>query len=60
MKIAFLTRSLEYGGAERQLTVLASELARRRHTVEVGVFYPGGPLESELNGGVNVRRLHQK
>jgi glycosyltransferase involved in cell wall biosynthesis len=48
MKIAFLARSLDYGGSERQLVELASGLTARGHEVRVGVFYPGGPLEKLL------------
>lgn len=58
MRIAFLIRSLNYGGAERQLVVLAKGLYDRGHDVVVMVFYPGGPLENELHdGGVRVRVL---
>jgi len=49
VKIAFLIRSLENGGAERQLTVLANELAERGHEVYVLVFYPGGVREHDVN-----------
>ncbi len=49
MKIAFLIRSLENGGAERQLTVLANELAERGHEVSLLVFYPGGVREADVN-----------
>lgn len=57
-KVTFLTRSLDHGGAERQLVVLAKELHRRGHAVLVLVFYPGTPLESELtDAGVRVRSL---
>lgn len=48
MKIAFLIRSLDYGGAERQLVALARALRRQGHDVSVAVFYAGGPLESDL------------
>ena len=60
MKIAFLTRSLEVGGAERQLTLLANGLAERGHEVQVGVFYPGGALAADLHGNVTVRQLRKK
>jgi len=49
MRIAFLTRSLNYGGAERQLVTLARGLAARGHEVHVGVFYSGGPLAADLS-----------
>jgi glycosyltransferase involved in cell wall biosynthesis len=56
--ILFLTRSLERGGAERQLVVLAKGLVRRRHSVSVVVFYGGGVHEAELDlGGVRVINL---
>ena len=38
MRILFLIRSLEVGGAERQLVLLANGLARRGHQVAVAVF----------------------
>src|SRR3569623_1069815 len=46
--ILFLTRSLDRGGAERQLVVLAKGLARRGHAVAVAVFFGGGAYEAEL------------
>jgi len=61
LRIAFLIRSLGYGGAERQLVVLASALRARGHTVSVLTFYPGGELEPELrNAGVRVRSLEKR
>ncbi|HYO83440.1 MAG TPA: glycosyltransferase [Bryobacteraceae bacterium] len=49
MKILFLIRSLENGGAERQLAALANELGRRNHDVAVGVFRRGGVHEGSLD-----------
>jgi glycosyltransferase involved in cell wall biosynthesis len=49
MKILFLIGGLAYGGAERQLVLLANELARRGHEVAIGVFYSGGPFEKEVD-----------
>jgi glycosyltransferase involved in cell wall biosynthesis len=49
MKILFLARALNYGGAERQLVVLANELAMRGHDVAIAVFYIGAPLEKEID-----------
>jgi glycosyltransferase involved in cell wall biosynthesis len=55
VKIALLTRALDYGGAERQLVTLAIGLHERGHHVVVTVFYAGGPLETELrDAGVPV------
>jgi glycosyltransferase involved in cell wall biosynthesis len=48
MKIVFLIRTLTYGGAERQLVALARGMHARGHEVSVAVFYPGGPLEADL------------
>lgn len=48
MKILFLIRSLEAGGAERQLVLLANGLKKRGHQVDVAVFYPGGCFEKDL------------
>lgn len=56
--ILFLTRSLDRGGAERQLVVLAKGLASRGHAVSVTVFFGGGVFEYELAGaGVRVINL---
>ena len=57
-KIAFLVRALEYGGAERQLVVLAKALHERGNDVRVLTFYAGAPLEAELRqAGVPLRSL---
>lgn len=48
MKILFLIRSLELGGAERQMIILARALRLRGHQVGVVMFYGGGPLTGEL------------
>ncbi len=54
-RVVFLTNSLRYGGAERQLVTLASGLHRRGHSVRVAVFYSGGELEPDLRkSGVPV------
>jgi glycosyltransferase involved in cell wall biosynthesis len=49
MKILFLVRALIYGGAERQLVVLANELAKRGHEVAIAPFYTVGLLEQEID-----------
>ncbi len=48
MKVLLLIRSLEYGGAERQLVGLAKELCKKGHSVTVLEFYSGGALEQDL------------
>lgn len=49
MKVFFLIRSLQYGGAQRQLVNLANGLAPRGHEPIVAVFYPEGELAAELD-----------
>lgn len=48
MKIVILTRSLEVGGAQRQVVTLAGGLRERGHNVVVAVFYGGHVLERGL------------
>jgi glycosyltransferase involved in cell wall biosynthesis len=61
MKILFLARSLDTGGAERQLGLLASGLHRRGHDVAIAVFYGGGALEAiPREAGVRVMDLHKR
>lgn len=53
--VFFLIRSLERGGAERQLTLLATALAKKGGQVAVMVFYGGGPFAAELEAaGVRI------
>ena len=60
-KILFLSRSLNYGGAERQLVELAKLLYDRGWNVGVAVFYDNGPLEHDLRkAGVPVIELHKR
>ena len=55
LRIVFLTRALNYGGAERQLVTLAKGLHNRGDRVVVAVFYRGGELEPDLHrAGVPV------
>jgi glycosyltransferase involved in cell wall biosynthesis len=61
MKVMFLIPALVYGGAERQLVVLAKGLHARGHRVVVAPFYSGGPLEQELlEAGVRIRPLQKR
>jgi len=61
MKIMFLIRSLDVGGAERQLVSLARGLQETGHIVSVAVFYSGGKLELELeDSGVAIHSLEKK
>jgi glycosyltransferase involved in cell wall biosynthesis len=54
IRIAFLIRSVDYGGAERHLLTLARFLDKKRFHVTVLYFYPGGRLETALRES-NVR-----
>lgn len=58
--IFFLARSLDRGGAERQLVILATGLAQRGHQVAVAVFYGGGAFAAELEAaGVRLIALEK-
>ncbi|HEV2915762.1 MAG TPA: glycosyltransferase [Pyrinomonadaceae bacterium] len=48
ISIAFLIRSLDYGGAERYLLTLAHVLGTKGFSVTILYFYPGGGLENEF------------
>ncbi len=61
LRIAFLVNNLAYGGAERQLVVLARSLRERGHIVSVLTLYPGGGLEQELRAaGVRLRSIEKR
>jgi glycosyltransferase involved in cell wall biosynthesis len=56
--LLFVTRSLEYGGAARQLTLLAAELARQSSPVRVAVLGTDSPWVDALRReGVDVEVL---
>jgi glycosyltransferase involved in cell wall biosynthesis len=59
--IFILIRSLDAGGAERQVCVLAKALHQQGYKVTVGLFYSGGILEKKLRDeGVAIYPLHKK
>lgn len=59
--IAFVVRSLDLGGAQRQLVTLAIGLRQRGHEITVIPLYGGGALAAELStGGVNVRTVGKR
>jgi glycosyltransferase involved in cell wall biosynthesis len=61
MDVLFLIRSLDPGGAQRQLITLAEGLAGRGWNVMVATFYSGGVFESELAAaGVPVISLDKR
>ncbi len=59
--ITLLARSLECGGAERQLVELAKGLHNLKVNVIVGTLYSGGKLEADLkSAGIPVYSLNKK
>src|SRR6266511_1095274 len=62
IRLLFLIRALNTGGAQRQLTELVKGLDKTRFAVTVATFYDGGALRSEIDdlGGVNVLSLHKR
>ena len=54
IRVAFLIRSLDYGGAERQLSTLVRAMDKDRFDVTVITFYSGGHFEKELTEA-NIR-----
>lgn len=61
MKLVLLIRSLEIGGAERQLVALARGAVALGHEVHVLTFYPGGALRGDLeSAGVPVFSLEKR
>ena len=58
-RILFLVWRLGDGGAERQLVVLAKELATLGHTVKIATWVQGGNYAKDLVGsGVETERLY--
>jgi glycosyltransferase involved in cell wall biosynthesis len=57
MRVLFLIRALQRGGAERQLVELVRHLDHARFSVTVVTYYAGGELANELRGLPNVQLL---
>lgn len=61
IRVLFLTHSLQLGGAETQLAMVAGRLDRRRFDPSVLSFYGGGPLEAELRDrGVSTNSVNKR
>ncbi|MEW5855959.1 MAG: glycosyltransferase [Cyanobacteriota bacterium] len=61
IKIAFLIRSLNYGGAERQLITLVKALDKKKFNITVLYFYCGGALEKDLqDSGIQLISLEKR
>lgn len=57
----FVIRSLDAGGAERQLVLLACALVAVGHKVEMITFYSGGEFEAEVRHcGVHLTTLQKR
>ncbi len=60
-RLLLLIRSLEMGGAERQLVTLATGLRARGYDVTVATFYDRGPLKTDLESlGIEVVSLGRR
>ncbi len=60
IEIVFLVRSLEYGGAERQVVTLANALDKTCFNVTILCLYSGGELETQLDNGVQLICLEKR
>ena len=61
LRLVFLARSLNYGGAERQLATLAKALDAQDFAVSVVTFYEGGPVARELSAaGIAVHSVAKR
>ena len=61
MRVVFLVRSLNFGGVERQLVILAKGMDKTRFEPVVLCFYGGGPLQAELTeAGIRVISLNKQ
>lgn len=61
LSIMFIARSLEVGGAERQLVTLARELTKRGNRVSIALFYCRGSLVDEAKeAGIELIDLDKK
>jgi glycosyltransferase involved in cell wall biosynthesis len=54
IRVVFLIRSLNVGGAERQLLTLATGLSRSRFEVTVATFYPEGSMHHQFGEEMGV------
>lgn len=61
LDVLFVVRSLNVGGAERQLTTLATALDAAGHRVAVAQCYAGGPFEAPLrDAGIPLHDLRKR
>jgi glycosyltransferase involved in cell wall biosynthesis len=61
VQVLFLLRSLDYGGAERQVIALAGNLRQKSESVTIATFYPPGPWGKDLKAmGVPLYNLGKR
>jgi glycosyltransferase involved in cell wall biosynthesis len=60
LKVLFIARQLNIGGAERQLVTLANDLVARGHEIIIASFYTGGALSKKLDSGVRLVSLEKR
>ncbi|HEX4946861.1 MAG TPA: glycosyltransferase, partial [Blastocatellia bacterium] len=60
MKILFLIRALNLGGAQSQMVLLAKQLHARGHEVHVLAFYDGPHQQALRVAGVSVHTLNKR
>jgi glycosyltransferase involved in cell wall biosynthesis len=62
VRLLLVIRSLDYGGAQRQLITLAKGMDKNRFAVVIVTFYDGGGLRPEIEGieGVQLLSLHKR
>src|SRR5438445_5145738 len=53
-RLALFLPTLDDGGAERVMLQLAASFAARGHAVDLVLAVPGGPLDSQIPGGLRV------
>jgi len=59
IKVVFIIRSLDCGGAERQLLTLANALDRKYFEPTILTFYSGGPYERHVSDNVRLISLNK-
>jgi glycosyltransferase involved in cell wall biosynthesis len=57
IRVCFLIRQLNDGGAQRQLVALVKRLDARRYAITVMTFYPGGRFAAEVEQLENVQLI---
>ena len=60
MKITFLVRALNLGGAQSQMVVLAEELQERGHQINVIAFYDGAHRKALSEASIAVHMLDKR